>query len=266
MEPEADFPAAHSMDTEWFAVDRDGHVAVFDSGEAGAVPVAAGADQEHDLLVQLAASLPPVFPLFDLKEWIGPGDSPESRHIRAEHDWDYYRILMFLERLDPIRDELGTALVAAPSAAFGHVVLFNELSPALFRRIHDAGACRACVSLLEHPDWPTRLGLYYYSHTCENWISGPYEREGNPARPLHIDEVPPDLRARLEGMRFATLCFGETEEIQPVDHGLCESWESDYLALDHETVRPIPSREEDYRDANGGPSAPADLQGEPPPG
>jgi hypothetical protein len=27
------------MDTTWFAVDRDGHVAVFDSGEAGAVPV-----------------------------------------------------------------------------------------------------------------------------------------------------------------------------------------------------------------------------------
>jgi hypothetical protein len=26
------------MDTMWFAVDRDGHVAVFDSGEAGAVP------------------------------------------------------------------------------------------------------------------------------------------------------------------------------------------------------------------------------------
>ena len=27
-----DFPAAHSMDTTWFAVDRDGHVACFDSG------------------------------------------------------------------------------------------------------------------------------------------------------------------------------------------------------------------------------------------
>jgi hypothetical protein len=37
--PSSDFPAAHSMDTTWFAVDRDGHVAVFDSGEAGAVPV-----------------------------------------------------------------------------------------------------------------------------------------------------------------------------------------------------------------------------------
>src|SRR5688500_5905944 len=38
MDHPPDYPAAHSMDTIWFAVDRDGHVAVFSSGEAGAVP------------------------------------------------------------------------------------------------------------------------------------------------------------------------------------------------------------------------------------
>jgi len=36
-----DFPAAHSMDTDWFAVDKCGHVALFKSGEAGAVPLGA---------------------------------------------------------------------------------------------------------------------------------------------------------------------------------------------------------------------------------
>jgi hypothetical protein len=35
---EADYPAAHSMDTSWFAVDEAGRVAIFDSGEDGAVP------------------------------------------------------------------------------------------------------------------------------------------------------------------------------------------------------------------------------------
>ena len=35
---DADFPAAHSMDTQWFAVDKDGQVAYFDTGENGAVP------------------------------------------------------------------------------------------------------------------------------------------------------------------------------------------------------------------------------------
>jgi hypothetical protein len=35
---EVEYPAAHSMDTEWFAVDRDGRVAVFDTGESGHAP------------------------------------------------------------------------------------------------------------------------------------------------------------------------------------------------------------------------------------
>ena len=34
----SDYPAAHSMDTEWFAVDADGRVGSFWSGEDGSVP------------------------------------------------------------------------------------------------------------------------------------------------------------------------------------------------------------------------------------
>lgn len=37
----ANYPAAHSMDSGWFAVDDDGHVAHFDTGEGGAMPAAA---------------------------------------------------------------------------------------------------------------------------------------------------------------------------------------------------------------------------------
>ena len=39
-----DFPAAHSMDTTWFAVDGKGNIASFASGEAGALPYDARAD------------------------------------------------------------------------------------------------------------------------------------------------------------------------------------------------------------------------------
>ncbi|AFY94281.1 hypothetical protein [Chamaesiphon minutus] len=34
----SDFPAAHSMDATWFAIDADGCVGVFESNEGGAVP------------------------------------------------------------------------------------------------------------------------------------------------------------------------------------------------------------------------------------
>jgi hypothetical protein len=35
---DTDYPAAHSMDTTWFAVDKDGHVGAFATGENGSVP------------------------------------------------------------------------------------------------------------------------------------------------------------------------------------------------------------------------------------
>jgi hypothetical protein len=45
-----DFPAAHSMDTAWYAVDRVGQVAVFHTGESGAAPNAAFCDSAMDML------------------------------------------------------------------------------------------------------------------------------------------------------------------------------------------------------------------------
>lgn len=42
---EEDYPAAHSMDTTWFAVDKDGSVAIFNSNETGAVPCAHSREQ-----------------------------------------------------------------------------------------------------------------------------------------------------------------------------------------------------------------------------
>jgi hypothetical protein len=48
---ETDYPAAHSMDTTFFAIDAAGHVAVFESGENGHVPEIASDD--YDLLVEM---------------------------------------------------------------------------------------------------------------------------------------------------------------------------------------------------------------------
>lgn len=36
---ETDYPAAHSMDTTWFAVDKDGFIAVMETQEEGALPL-----------------------------------------------------------------------------------------------------------------------------------------------------------------------------------------------------------------------------------
>ncbi len=45
-----DYPAAHSVDTEWFAIDEDGYIALFGSGLEGAVPdVFANKFRDRDL-------------------------------------------------------------------------------------------------------------------------------------------------------------------------------------------------------------------------
>jgi hypothetical protein len=51
-----DFPAAHSMDTEWFAVDRDGQVALFFTGENGSMPTGAPAVKLGEVLRTLGGS------------------------------------------------------------------------------------------------------------------------------------------------------------------------------------------------------------------
>ena len=50
-----DYPAAHSMDSTWWAVDGKGHVARIDTGEAGAMPADATDDRPGDEVLSLMA-------------------------------------------------------------------------------------------------------------------------------------------------------------------------------------------------------------------
>jgi hypothetical protein len=78
---------------------------------------------------------------------------------------------------------------------------------------------------------PSQHGFYQYSHTCENWISGPYGRIGVPANPVHVDQLPPQLRNNLKSVTF-DVSFAETPYIQPAADHQCASWEMRWLDLD----------------------------------
>lgn len=43
-----DYPAGHSMDSAWFGVDKNGHVAMFETGEDGALPIMYGREYSID--------------------------------------------------------------------------------------------------------------------------------------------------------------------------------------------------------------------------
>jgi hypothetical protein len=246
-----DYPAAHSMDTCFFAIDRDGHVAVFSTGEAGAVPADALSGEAASTMRQQLARLPRVGVIHDREGRVTPGRPSAFDQHRGRTGLPY-PTLMFLAALDPVRDEIAAGRAVEVPAREGVAVLFRELSEELARSLHDSGTCLACTwhfqGAEEEEDWPdlAARGLYSYSHLTENWISGPYGRVSLPARPIHVDQLPPRIRDAVKAMRFDSLRFAETPHIQPVEHAPCISWESAYLDVTGKKIAPIPGKEEEY--------------------
>jgi hypothetical protein len=91
-----DLPAAHSMDTSWFAVDAAGRVAIFDSGEDGAVPLAAlslgGASEPDPEATEICELFAPGDDAYDTAYEGGPffhfcnGDYGDpGNYVRTDH-------------------------------------------------------------------------------------------------------------------------------------------------------------------------------------
>jgi hypothetical protein len=98
-----------------------------------------------------------------------------------------------------------------------------------------------------HPEL-ARLGLHVYEDASE-WFSGPYLRTHRPKKPLHVDQLPPSLRAEVKAVRFDGLSFADKKRLQPCDHLEGYAWGGVFLSEDGKTVRPIPGHEDDYRRA-----------------
>jgi hypothetical protein len=248
---ENDYPSAHSMDTCFFAIDRDGHVAIFDTGEAGAVPVNALSSESADSLRQQLAALPRTDVVHDRQGRATPGLPNEFNEHRGGMGLPY-PTLMFLDSLDAVEDDIAAGRAVEVPASEGVAVLFQQMSEELAKLLHDNGFCRGCFWYFHNEEAEgysadlTSRGLFSYSHLTDNWISGPYGRVSRPAQPLHIDQLPPRIREAVKAMRFDSLSFAETPHIQPVEHAECESWESAYLDVTGKHIRPIPGKEEEY--------------------
>jgi hypothetical protein len=248
-----DFPAAHSMDTVWFAIDKDGHVASFWSGESGAVPVGAVTEAALDEGAWdwegILESLPPCDGVIDpLGRALPSRRSTRGRHI-AGGDIGF-AVLMFLDALASVEEHVAAGHAQAHSTTSGAAVVWQTLTQETWERLHRAGVCRGCefylVGLGVWPEDLARRGIYLYRHLTENWISGPYGRFLVPSQPLHVDQFPPAIRRVLKLTRFEELRFTDAAHIQPVEHGDCESWEAAYIDVTGKHIRPVPGHEGDY--------------------
>lgn len=239
--PLPDYPAAHSMDTTWFAVDRDGHVAAFDSGEAGAVPTDAylGEDWDEiaDPLREAAAETAVIYDV-DAEVHEGRGSSLVLALRPGTAASDLAKLDLFADRRE-VATSLGPGLAIRAEG-----VRYEELERAL-SRWHEADACLGCTSTFLDEDYPSfaHRGVYVFDHDTDNWIAGPYRRCEVPSSPIGIDHLRPALRRKV--VQFDGR-FAETRELQPVELWPSEAWGAGYLASDRKTIAAIPGKEAEF--------------------
>ncbi len=242
-----DFSAAHSMDSTWFAVDRDGRVALFDSGENGAVAEGA-ARLDHGLaLDDVAAHAPSGAAVYDvdgLYATAAPGHAFE--YPRGDG-----RLVTFVRSLDAVAASVASGdAVALPSAKRPAALWVREGRDAL-ERLHRARECRRCV-LVEHRARtrdgrePGDAGVYLYDHAPDTGTPQPYTRVQRPSHPLHVDALPAPLRAKVAAVRFAGVSFEHDARVQPFEHAPSHAYAaSGWCGLDGE-AHPVPGREADF--------------------
>jgi hypothetical protein len=233
----------------WFASDRDGHVALFVTGESGAVPHAAlSYGDPSALLNQLTDVLPTGKVIYDLSGRVVPGKGPDAQHRLLEGEGDLKSVLMFLKSYE--HEKLGLPENAGKvfPAIGGVAVAFETLPREIAEALHKSRRCLGCFWNPKKGvrSFAIRLGMFEYEHLTDSWLAGPYGRHRLPEKPMRIDDLPEPLRRKVEGMRFGDLCFAEAPFIQPIDHSDCETDGSAYLGLDGKTVRAIPGKEDEY--------------------
>jgi len=274
-----DFPAAHSMDAAWFAVDRDGHVGLFTCGEEGAVPKTEVNDFQQDIgaVVEALDRLPVTGEAeFKLSAVLHPGLRSGALPPRenptkgwpteglAELEPERYRaegvteILLFRDE-SPLTPEVRAlpGLQVGRVAQFVLVSLTSEVKLARhdpqwevwaeFKRVANAAPAYVTYQkFLGGTRALVRRGVFVYStySAARLNITEPYGQRLAPQRPLCLDEAPDPVRDAFAPRARLDVSFASSPYIQPVEHVPCAIWGGAvYLASDGFTIRPFPGEE-----------------------
>lgn len=258
MEPEVDYPAAHSMDTAWFAIDADGNVGIFDSGEPGAAPAGNSDQGEAYRLLQLPVTGQPVF---DRAGHVPVVTIPQRQmyHDTAGERFDGRLLFVTSEAEIPaeLRALPGVVTPALPDGWAVNVCLDHDLDDPpetdpvaefllanhelwtrFVQRVHAEGWCLGCHYVNESEIRFAQRGAFHYSAQEIFYIAEPYGRTIQPTRPLHVSELPAELRTIAE-QRQLPHRFADTVYIQPVEHLDCDTWTDVYLSEDGSTIRGV---------------------------
>lgn len=241
------------MDTTWFAVDRDGYVAEFYSGESGAVPSGAASDAHGITYDLVAASLPETVLLHDP----APGRQPGVPHADAhrifwnDDDRELDNVLTIVTGPEVVAAEVARGEAFPAPAAEGYACLWRTLPRAVYERLHAAGDCLYCSYIYVPEGFSpetgpgTCRGLFGYAHPSLGMVARAYARGSQPQVPVTLDQLPETVRDAVGRLRFSNLSFRETAFIQPVELvPECLARVSIYLDTEGKILRAIPGDED----------------------
>lgn len=254
---EVDWPAAHSMDTTWFAVDEGGFVAVFDTDEGGALPNeashAGGAGEpSFDTwpldAVRLAKAIganPSL--LSEWRAWKARVDASPAPVAERKA-----RKVLSVVVIEAALEEEAPTSYRAPdySASAGTVEerhpeaqwkVLREAAPRILTHeapmsvttLEELGRRPDVVAVI-YEDYLELLEdepVFHYGHAWEGaHRPGLYARQGEaPRSPMHLDDVPEPARAEVARLRLP-IRFADTAQLQLADYlsdDDCSSWAED---------------------------------------
>ncbi|MBW4621329.1 MAG: hypothetical protein KME17_18465 [Cyanosarcina radialis HA8281-LM2] len=231
-----DYPAAHSMDTDWFAVDVEGNLGFFSSSEGGAVPHNAHGMYLEEFISELPTDERGILHLaIDGKVVADEADLDglwESIHFgRTIHD-----VLLVLASEDVIEELMP--YVKWRFSGVEVVVFVQECADNKVQRLIESGKILRGKPWFEPFSNAGVLGLFPYYCNCQFAI--PYEQLDRPIAPLKFDSLSSEFQQKIAPVRFDSLRFSEAKEIQPIEHIRCNTWGGTQWWLDtqgqeHET-------------------------------
>lgn len=262
-----DFPAAHSMDSTWFAVDEEGHVAEFETGEAGCMPESAGNDEggAESLLGALVGIDPNQIEFYaddlctsaDGQAFQFSWRSMVPEKIKLRKIERIYSAILWLKD-DSVFDteqfgELPEALFGNNPSSYSRLIrLPNHKYVLAFANGLDK---KSLLSFIKQGSvnrtWlglevsASRLGFYSYSHgdSFENWIAGPFVKDQEPANPIKFEGLPEPIKKMVGSLRFQGVNFKIDHAVDAYQHDRCHSWGSRFVSLTGQVQEEIDDHE-----------------------
>lgn len=265
-----DYPAPPSMNTEWFAVDANENIAIFNSGEGGAVPrsyiYAWGTAQMRglqDLMLEMCKNHPQhliklkvpgevVAKSLTLKELqagidqavegaekiIGryiSGNGIVTPIIRSTLEEQKLRSWLLLLASDDVIPQLKIEEIEdnyiVRFAGEATIIYVTECRVVTIQRLINEGQVLAGKTVKDYGgELASLFGLFAYDQDSSAPL--PYTLKGKPIAPLLLEDLPAHIQDSISWIWFENLQFAQSTAIQPIEHTPCATWQHDKWWVD----------------------------------